>query len=134
MVMEHINYWAVLVSAIVYMGIGAFWFSPMVFGKQWARMMKYTKKDMKTSPNGYLLLFTTDLVVSWVLAFFISFLGAGSWRSGASVGFMCWLGFMAPIGITGMVWEKKSFDLVLLQNSYCVLSLMLLGGLLAVWK
>jgi len=132
--MEHINYLAVLVSAVAYTAIGAFWLSPAAFGKQWAKMMKFTKKDMKPPKYAYLILLATNLVVFWVLAFLISFLGATTWIGGASVAFICWLGFIAPMGVSGMLWEKKSFDLILIQNSYCVVSFMLLGGMLAVWK
>jgi hypothetical protein len=134
MVMEHINYLAVLVSAIAYMAIGAFWFSPLAFGKQWAKMMNYTKKDMKPIKGAYAILLATNLVVFWVLAFLISFLGATTFVGGASVAFICWLGFIAPMGVSGMLWEKKSFKLILIQNSYCVISFMLIGGLLAVWR
>jgi hypothetical protein len=135
MVMEHINYLAVLVAAIAYMLIGGFWFSPMAFGKQWMKEMKFTKKDMKNwHKYTPLILIAANFVVFWVLAFLISFLDATTWLTGASVGFICWLGFIAPMGVSGMLWEKKSFELLLIQNSYCVASFMFFGGMLAVWR
>ncbi len=32
-----VNYLAVLVSSVVGMGIGALWYSPLLFGKLWMR-------------------------------------------------------------------------------------------------
>ncbi|MDO8656228.1 MAG: DUF1761 domain-containing protein, partial [Nanoarchaeota archaeon] len=41
-----INYLAVLVAAIISMIVGAFWYSPYLFGKQWTELMNLAPKDM----------------------------------------------------------------------------------------
>ena len=41
-----LNYWAVLVSAVASMTIGALWYSPILFGKIWMNLMKIDLKSM----------------------------------------------------------------------------------------
>ena len=38
MITAEINYWAVLVSVLAVMAIGAVWYSPAAFGRQWAML------------------------------------------------------------------------------------------------
>ena len=40
-----INYWAVLVAAVAYMILGAIWYSPILFGSAWMRLIGKTKEQ-----------------------------------------------------------------------------------------
>ena len=42
-----VNYLAIVVSAIVYWVIGAFWFSPPLFGKIWMKGIGKTQEQLK---------------------------------------------------------------------------------------
>jgi len=41
-----LNYWAVLVSAVASMVIGALWYSPILFGNIWMNLMKIDPKNI----------------------------------------------------------------------------------------
>ena len=42
-----INFLAVLVATIVSMVLGALWYSPILFGKLWAKLSKFTEEDIE---------------------------------------------------------------------------------------
>ena len=47
--MIYINFLAVLVAAVVHMSLGALWFSPLLFGKQWLSVSNVTPEMMAAS-------------------------------------------------------------------------------------
>lgn len=132
-----VNYWAVLVAALVQMVIGAVWYSPLLFGKAWLTMMNFTKESMeankKKAQRGYLLMMLSAVVMCYVLAHFVSYVGATTALAGALTGVWVWLGFVATVTLGGFLWEGKSFKLYLLNVAYWLVTLILTGALLAVW-
>lgn len=44
-----INYLAVVVAAVVSMGLGAFWYSPLGFGKMWMNLSGITPQNQQAS-------------------------------------------------------------------------------------
>ena len=71
-----INYLAVLVSAIVGFGIGALWYSPLLFGKVWMQLMNLSKESLeKAKEKGmakkFAVAFAAMLVMSYILAVWV---------------------------------------------------------------
>ncbi|MBI4151857.1 DUF1761 domain-containing protein [Candidatus Woesearchaeota archaeon] len=130
------NYWAILVAALLQYGLGALWYSPLLFGKQWMRLMKINPAERaskkKEAARGYALMLVTALVMSFVLARFVT--GASTWIEGALTGLWVWLGFIATVTLGGFLWEGKPFSLYLLNAGYWLVTLLLTGSLLAAWK
>ncbi len=144
MVQVVVNYFAIVVSAIINMALGFFWYGPL-FGKQWVAMMGWSKKDMekgkeKMQKDGwktYLLAFIGSLVMGFVLAhsliFASSYLAISGLSAGIMAGFWSWLGFIAPVTLGSVLWEGKSWKLWLLMNGYYLVSLLMMGSILALW-
>lgn len=80
----------------------------------------------------------SSLVMAYVLAHSIvfgsSYLGVYGAMAGAICAFWSWLGFIAPITLHSVIWEGKSWRLWLLNNGYNLVSLVLIGIVLASWK
>ena len=99
--MANINLWAVLVAALAYMVIGMLWYSPLLFGNKWLALMNKTPKEVKkmrkSAGKAYLFSVLIALVTSYVLAQFLSFLGAGTFLNGFLVAFWLWLGFVVTL-------------------------------------
>lgn len=137
-----INYFAVLVAAIASMVIGFLWYGP-IFGKQWIALsgMNPTQMD-KIKPGGmsktYLLAFIGSLLISYVLAHAIIFAGTymhvEGINLGLTAGFFNWLGFIAPVSFGSVLWEQKPWKLWFIDNSYHLVTLMVMGIILALWK
>lgn len=142
-----INYWAVLVAAIVNFVLGFLWYGP-IFGKYWTHLMGWTKEhmeEMMRDPKmktkmytNYIITFIGSLLIAFVLAHALVFGSAFTLIYGVSaglmVGFWNWLGFIAPITLTPVLWEGKSWKLWVLNAGYYLVALLVMGVILAVWK
>ena len=132
-----INYLAVLVAAIISMVIGGFWYSPMLFGKQWAELMNLAPKDMldmkKRANASYAINFLLLLLMAFVLAHFVDYAQATTFIEGVQVGFWVWLGFIATISLGSVLWESKPIQVYLINAGYQLVSLLLMGIILALW-
>ncbi len=140
-----VNLLAVLVAAFVSMVLGFIWYGPL-FGKMWSQMMGWSDKDMEKMKAGmgmkmqmnYLITFVGSLVMSFVLShtwvFASTYMNVSGPASGASTGFWMWLGFVAPVTVGSVLWDGKPWKLWILNNGYFLISLILMGVILAVWQ
>jgi hypothetical protein len=128
-------------AAIASMVLGFLWYGP-IFGKMWMKMMGMKMADMKKAQAKgmtmqYGLMFVGSLVMAYVLAHALVFASAYTKTSGISAGLMVgmwnWLGFIAPVTLTSVLWEGKSWNLWLLNNGYYLVSLLTMGAILAMW-
>jgi hypothetical protein len=136
----NVNFWAVLVAAIIEMGIGALWYSPVLFARPWMRAMGKTEADMKATggaASGYVGSLIASLVSAYILAHFVayaaSFTGDVSAWGGVIGGFWAWLGFTAATGITSVLFEGRKWSLYLINAGYYFVAFVVMGALLAVW-
>lgn len=139
MIYAEVNYLAVLVSAVIMMAIGAFWYSPAGFGKTWAALMGWTSPEkIKAMQQGatksYIGGFIGALLTSYVLAQFVFLAGATTIVTGATVGFWAWLGFIATTQLGAILWENKPSKLFALNTGYSFVTLLIAGAILALWQ
>jgi hypothetical protein len=130
--MAHVNIWSILVSAIVAYAVGALWYSPALFGKEWMRLKGISADDItEESKRGMWKLYVTQLVVTivmfCVLGFIISATGAQSAGNGLFLAFLAWVGFSVMPATGDMLWNKAPFKLFLI-NQVCALVSWLAGG------
>src|SRR3954470_17304635 len=91
-----INYLAVLVAALINMVVGAVWYMPAVFGKEWSKLVGQKLENMrKGAGTGYALAAIGALVQAWILAHFVFYANASTALDGAVVGFWIWVAFVA---------------------------------------
>ncbi|HLC74349.1 MAG TPA: DUF1761 domain-containing protein [Candidatus Nanoarchaeia archaeon] len=133
------NWLAIVVAAVVQMALGAFWYSPAGFGKQWMKEMKYTDKDIdKAKARGmgkyYLAAFIGTLVTSAVLALFVSGVGADTVGAGALTAFWLWLGFIVPVLLGSVLWEQKSVRVYIIGVAYHLVALLVMGSIIGGWQ
>lgn len=138
MPLVEINYLAVLVSAIVAMGLGAWWYSPAGFGKLWMQLSGLSEAELERAKQPgmgkkYAAAFLGSLVTAYVLAHFVDYTQATTAAQGMQTGFWSWLGFVATVTLGTVLWENKPLKLYALNNAYQIISLMLMGAILAVW-
>jgi len=131
----HINYLAVLVSAIAYFAIGALWYSPVLFGKMWMEA-----KNVQPDPNrsGMAKLFITTFILNllcvFIAATFVSALGANSVADGINLGVRIALGFaVSTMGINYM-YDNKPAKLFWIDSGYHIVGIVVAAIILSVWK
>lgn len=130
-----INYWAVFIAAIAQMIIGFVYYSPAVLGKQWMKWGKMEEGDMKPSNMAKVFgsSFVMSLVTAYVLVHILIFSDAQTITMGMQGGFWVWLGFVATTTFNTVLYEKKPVKLYLLNNGYMLISLLVMGAILATW-
>jgi hypothetical protein len=129
-----INFWALLAVAIARMLVGAVWYSPVLFSKPWMKLVHCAPEEMKARMPKAL---AADLIGSFVMAFVllhaVHYAGATSLGQGAAVGFFNWLGFIATTTLAVTLYEKRPWQLFFINNGFQLISLLLMGAILAVW-
>ena len=130
-----INFWAVLVAAVVKMVVGAIWYSPPLFARPWRAILNLSEADMKASLGKAMAVdFIGSLLMAFVLVHAVVYAGAATVASGAAVGFFNWLGFIATVTIAQVTYERRPFRLFLINNGALLISLLIMGAILAVWR
>ena len=128
-----INYLAVVVAAIVNMVVGAVWYSPAAFAKQWAALTGRKMNEMGNGAQGYVLTTIGALVQALVLSYFVQYAHANTAYEGAVVGFWLWVAFVAiPQGVN-MVFANTRKKLWAINTGYFLVVLLINGAFLAVW-
>lgn len=129
-----INIWPVIVAAAVNMGIGALWYSSILFGKSWQKLARVDSKEMKRETGKkYGLMVVGSLVMAYVLAHFVQYAGAVTAIDGAKTGFWLWFGIAAPIMGANYIFENRRKKLFLINAGYPLIALLIMGAILAVW-
>ena len=131
-----VNLWAVLGATVANFALGMLWYGPL-FGKYWMGLMGFTQKSMKSmkmSPVKSMVFgFISTIVMATVLSTIVFYTDAAGVLGGMYVGLLVWLGFLAPKGLGAVLWENKSWNLYLLNTAYDLVSLLIMGSILAVW-
>lgn len=133
-----INYVAILVAAVANMAIGMFWYSPAGFGKQW---MALTGMKMPQTPKEAALFkqkattamvgsFVASLIMAYVLAHFVSYLGLDGLYEGLQLGFWIWLGFVGSVTLSDHLYSDSPMPLYYLNTGYRLASFLCMGAIL----
>jgi hypothetical protein len=145
-----INYLAILVAGIVIFVLGGLWYSPILFVKRWLALQGRTEEQMRAQaasanmPLMYASAFITGLITAWALALILAHIsrdpgmaepgGGVSAAHGATIGFVCWLGFAATTSYATALFSGKSRQLWFIDTAYNLVSFVLAGIILAVWR
>jgi len=130
----HMNILALLVAAAVKWMIGGLWYSPPLFAKPWQAMSGVSEEQMKKGLVKFSIAgFVCDVVMAFVLVHAIRYANATGFTQGMCVGFFNWLGFVATVTFIQTFYEYRPVKLWLINNGYLLLSLLIMGGILAVW-
>lgn len=134
----YINFVALFVAALAHSALGALWYSQVLFGKTWMKLSGITEDQMKTGKKGmgktYALSFIGAFVMAYVLARFVDYSGASTIMEGMRVGFLGWLGFIATVTLAPVLWAKRPIKLYFLDNGHLLVSTMIMGAIVAVWR
>ena len=128
------NYLAVIVAALSTFLVGGLWYSTALFGKAWMRENGFTEEGMKGRSMAKIfgLAFFLALISAINLAMFLG--PENRPAMGALWGFAAGFGWVATFVGTHYLFERKSFALFLINAGYSVVSLTLMGVILAAWK
>ena len=134
-----INYLSIILAGIASMAIGFAWYSNLMFAKPWMKEMKYTQESIKSDQASmgkmYALSFVLSLVTAYVLthvmAMSTNFYHYSALSTGLSSAFWMWLGFIAPVQMTDVMFGKKTWTLFLINTGYQLATVLAMGLIIA---
>jgi hypothetical protein len=129
-----INYLALLVAALARFLFGWLWYSPLLFGKTWMSLTNCNPDEMKRRMP---VVAPVDLISNFIMAFVlvhaVHYAGATKAGLGAAVAFFNWLGFIATVLLMLNLYEKRPAKLWWINNGFQLISLLIMGAMVAVW-
>ena len=136
--LPQVNYLAVLVSGVAIFILGGLWYSKALFAKKWMVLIGKSEEEMKakSGPMPILLLqaFICGLIEAWVLAVILNHFMNMDVLRGVAVGVLCWLGFEAATSYANAIFEQKPLGLWAIDSGYNLVSFIIAGAILSVWR
>ena len=133
-----VNYLAILVAALATVFIGALWYSPLLFHKLWVQAHGYSEEKVEqmrtTAGRAFIVSLFCYIVMAFVLAVFVSWVGVSSVLQGALLGLLVWVGFLATLGLTAHMFSEKRLSTYLIDAGYQLVYAVVMGVMLTAWQ
>jgi hypothetical protein len=141
----HLNWIAILVAVIASFAVGGLWYGPL-FGGAWKREMG-VPPDAKPAGAEIGKSLGLNLLGTFLMAFVLAH-GVLGWRPSAwnagpdaapavygfFAAFFAWLGFVVPMLLNGVAFERKSWRLFSINAGFQFVSLLIIGMILTYWR
>jgi hypothetical protein len=124
-----------IVAVLVKIIVGALWYSPLLFLKEWQRLAGVSDEAMKGGmAKGMITWIVGALLMTFVLAHAVYYAGAHSFGTGAAVGFFNWLGFILVVLLDDWAAAKRPFKLLAINAGANLVALVIMGAILGGWS
>jgi hypothetical protein len=127
----HMNYLAILTAWIVHIVLGLIWFHPKLFGNEWSKL---TGRELKPSPRWIVPGLLGHLTMILVMLILIKVTNSYGFINGVTIGLLVWVGFIVPMEIGELVWEKIPFKLFIIRIGNHLIGLVASGAILSAWQ
>jgi len=133
MEIEHINFWAVLVAAIIKFFIGGLWYSPLLFGERWMREVGLKKEELGSPTRPMMIAAGLGLVAALTLAVIIG-LGNLNLSQSIALGCLTSLGLVATQLATNFAFEDRSFKLWAIYAGQYTVEFSVMAAIIGYWR
>ena len=136
-----INWLAVIVCVLVSMVSGSLWYNPKTFFPTWWKVVG--KSDGEPGMTGNMgmtwgLTVLSSVVQAIAMAFMVNamggLMGGVNAISGASTGFMLWLGFIAPTYMVNKLFAGHGLKIWAIEVGNHLVNFVLFGAILGAWR
>jgi len=121
----------IVISAAAQCFLGALWYG-VIFKKSWRKLVGLAEDQKpKNQIFGVAASLIGCFILSFVLAHILGWAAKTTAMDGASIGIICWFGFMAPPLFVQHVFENRPANLFAINAGYWLLAMALGGAILA---
>jgi Protein of unknown function (DUF1761) len=125
------NWLAIILAAISSFALGFIWYLPQVFGKIWQRLAGLSDEAIRR--GNLFTIFGSAFGLSIIMSAILYPMVEGrTFLEGFTLGLVLGVGFLACSMGINYLYQRKSIVLWLIDAGYQVLSLALMGGIIAV--
>lgn len=133
--MGNLNYWPILVAAIVSFVFGALWYGTL--SKQWMAARGANAAQTGPAPVLYGLTFVALLIMAWMLSGVLLHLARSGMvvgiRSGMISGFFLWFGFVMTTMVVNHAFQGAKRSLTLIDGGHWLGVLLIQGVVIGWW-
>jgi len=134
----HINYLAVLVSAVLAFAIGGLWYSPFLFANQWVNAHGFTEERVNEMQKGaskaYSISLVCQVLIALAMAVIAGYLHLTALVQGLKLGLLAWGGFALPLGLMATMFTDRKMTVFLIDTGYQLVFLLVIGSIISVWN
>lgn len=131
-----INYWAIVVAWLVNCIIGALWYSPAGFARQWAKLtgVDIMKIPQKEATRTLFAVVVSGFIQALALGIVLNSIGVQTAVEGILAGLLLWFGFMAATTVGVTRYQRLKWKFLWLNASYFLVVMTINSIILAIWK
>jgi hypothetical protein len=131
--MRGINYLAIVVAAVAAFVLSTAWY--IGFAKQRAQLSPAAAADMRRpQPAKMVLEIARNIVLAYVLAYFVTRLGVTSWPAAIKLALLAWIGFPVLLLTGSVMWENVPWKLGAIHAGDWLLKLLVMVMVLSRWR
>ncbi len=129
-----INHLSVIGAALAAFGIGALWYSPVLFANAWMKACGFTEKDLEGANMGAIFggFFVCAIIMSYCLAHFIGRPEIDV-TMGAVYGALTGAGWITPAIVVNGLFERRPWTYAAIHGGYWTVSFTVMGVILRYW-
>jgi hypothetical protein len=131
--------WLILITAVLSFVLGWAWYSPVLFGKPWTRLMKFTPEHMEAAKKKgmakpIIISFISSLVTVSVFFSLADTLVALSLSGLLMLAVLIWLAFEVPFFLNAALWEGRDWTLFWIGATQQLAGLVLASLIYSFWR
>ncbi len=121
---------AIVLAGLSNIVLGMTWYSPAFLGKPWMKEVGVSMGQRLSAKDMFTRVFFAvvgSILVAYVLAYVAAMSSALDVGNVFTSAFWVWLGFVLPILLNTVLWEKRTLKLYAINSSYWLVSLMVMA-------
>lgn len=131
---ENLNWLAIAAAVIANMGLGALWYSPLLFGPMRLEATGKKQEDIKGGGAAVATSIIPAFLVSVGIAILVSATLIDTWGEGITMGLFTWVCFALPTLWLEVIFHDKPLKVFLINNGNLAISYMTIGAIVGGWQ
>ncbi len=134
-----LNWFAVIVGAVIYFALGALWYSPMLLGRQWQRSIGWdperTPPEMKATT--YVVPFLAYLVMAIAIGLLAAVTGTDELGEGLVLGVVAGAGLLVMHTLVDATFDPNKpepWTWFAINGSYHLIGVIIVAVIVAIWR